>query len=483
MTTRPCTLSLLSLLLTAGLLAPGIAASPQQFEELLITEQLRTPPHRTGQCYFADVDGDGDPDLLTANLAAEDRVRINDGSGHFAEETGAAAQSALWIVGQSGCPRVNFTEIQPAVEAASEGDVILLRRGIYGDVTIDGKALTIASDGNSGGSIGSITVRNLRPEQAVLLHGFQNFRTGVDRLTLVNNLGPVWIQNFITMQRTAEPGLAVRDCRSVLVISCTVNSTGGTAARLSNSGVYFYDSRVFPLEVPASGRVGVAGMHVTGGSVLFSGCHVAGGEGRAGIPTGSGGIGSVGCAPGFPGGPGLEHTGGSVVYLADTLVEGGAGGPGRRLPGPGPRNCGRGPQGAAFVGLAGQRVDLQTGARRMLSVSPILEGQVFPTSFEGEAGELVAVHLGTRQGHLFHPGLAGVLAVQPAASHAVLGNLSSSGGLFLGLAMPNGLVTRGNALVLYNQGLFLDATGRLLAGAPFAWIVLDKEHDPRDGCP
>jgi len=47
------------------------------------------PPHRTTSCVFADVDGDGDADLLTANQGAADRLFISDGGGHFADETAA----------------------------------------------------------------------------------------------------------------------------------------------------------------------------------------------------------------------------------------------------------------------------------------------------------------------------------------------------------------------------------------------------------
>jgi hypothetical protein len=87
----------------------------------------------------------------------------------------AAAQPKLWIVSRSGCPLVHFAEIQPAVDAAADGDVILVRPGAgYAAFTVDAKSIAVCFEGIGGGFVaGSVTVRNLRANQSVLLHGFQ----------------------------------------------------------------------------------------------------------------------------------------------------------------------------------------------------------------------------------------------------------------------------------------------------------------------
>ena len=46
----------------------------------------------------------------------------------FALGAPTVAQPKLWIVSGSGCPLVHFDQIQPAVDAAADGDVILVRK-------------------------------------------------------------------------------------------------------------------------------------------------------------------------------------------------------------------------------------------------------------------------------------------------------------------------------------------------------------------
>ena len=65
-----------------------------------------------------------------------------------ASSTPADAQGQLHVVSKSGCPDVDFDEVQAAIDAASEGDVVLVRPTPapgpgYGSFSIDGKGLTL----------------------------------------------------------------------------------------------------------------------------------------------------------------------------------------------------------------------------------------------------------------------------------------------------------------------------------------------------
>lgn len=59
---------------------------------------------------------------------------------------GMAVQApTTWIVDASGGPGTNFTQLQPAINAASPGDLILVRPGSYGNFDLS-KALTILGE-------------------------------------------------------------------------------------------------------------------------------------------------------------------------------------------------------------------------------------------------------------------------------------------------------------------------------------------------
>jgi hypothetical protein len=54
----------------------------------------------------------------------------------FAAFAAALSAQTTWIVDASNGPGTNFTEIQPAVDAASAGDVILVRPGTYAPISV-----------------------------------------------------------------------------------------------------------------------------------------------------------------------------------------------------------------------------------------------------------------------------------------------------------------------------------------------------------
>ena len=62
--------------------------------------------------------------------------------------TSARAQTTTWYV-SNGLEFGHFDTIQGAVDAAADGDLILVRRGHYPAFTVDDKALTIAGEGTA----------------------------------------------------------------------------------------------------------------------------------------------------------------------------------------------------------------------------------------------------------------------------------------------------------------------------------------------
>lgn len=63
--------------------------------------------------------------------------------GALALTVATLSAQRTWIVDASGGPGVDFTDIQPAVNAATDGDVILVRAGAYTAVQIAGKGLSV----------------------------------------------------------------------------------------------------------------------------------------------------------------------------------------------------------------------------------------------------------------------------------------------------------------------------------------------------
>ena len=53
----------------------------------------------------------------------------------------------IWIVDAANGPGTNFTDLPPAVAAASNGDTIIVRPGTYSAFNVSGKALTMRGAG------------------------------------------------------------------------------------------------------------------------------------------------------------------------------------------------------------------------------------------------------------------------------------------------------------------------------------------------
>ncbi|MBI5432069.1 MAG: hypothetical protein HZA52_04485 [Planctomycetes bacterium] len=88
-----------------------------------------------------------------------------------------------------------FATIQAAVDAAQDGDVVLVRAGAFSGFAVDGKALTIAADEGASVSInGEVRVEHSPAGKPTLLSGLDVLAGGAEALLLRNNLGPVHVR-------------------------------------------------------------------------------------------------------------------------------------------------------------------------------------------------------------------------------------------------------------------------------------------------
>ncbi len=239
--------------------------------------------------------------------------------------TPALSQSQVWIVDDSGGAGVSHTIIQGAINAAADGDFILVRRGAYSGFTINGKSLTIEfEEGGAGtlsflGSLPIVTIQNTTADQAVVLRGLQP-TAGTIRIVAQDALGPIWLEECILEPNLPptlgigvfvptpilQPALRATDCALLVLVRCVVRGN-----------VYSYS----PAPVYADYSVpGSQGLETTQSHVVAYDSSFTGGLGKSHYPCG------FGCG-GSPGGDGASLDGGSL-FASDCTFQGGNGGNG-----------------------------------------------------------------------------------------------------------------------------------------------------------
>ena len=79
------------------------------------------------------------------------------------------AEASVLVVAPSGAP---YTQIQPAIDAAVDGDTILVKAGNYPGFTLDAKSLAVVADVEDSVQLTSLTrIENLGPGQCATLTG------------------------------------------------------------------------------------------------------------------------------------------------------------------------------------------------------------------------------------------------------------------------------------------------------------------------
>ncbi len=172
----------------------------------------------------------------------------------------------------------SFTQIQPAVDAAIDGDTILVKPGNYAAFTINAKGLTVVGD------VGTITI----PKATVR-------DTSSTQTVTLSNLKANGVSSV-------SPAFGVLNCAgAVRVVACDWNGR----------------DEIFP-----SFGSGHGGEVTNSSSVAFAGCTITGGDGAL--------MANVSCVPGSQGSPGRDafYVDNSSVAMYDTLTRGGQGGNG-----------------------------------------------------------------------------------------------------------------------------------------------------------
>ena len=186
----------------------------------------------------------------------------------------------VWVVDDNGGPGVNFTDIPPAIAAAADGDVLVVRSGIYTRFTLTGKGLRILGE-NSATTIVSLTPPPLMVSPTVIADIPATSIVYLERLTFFGS-NASW--NYAN-NRVEVTGSTTRVVFNDVVV---VGSSPLTTPP------YFFDGAVL---------VDAAEAH------LFN-CSIVGALGGGGP---------------IPGAPGLDLKNGARVHVASSSITGGRG--------------------------------------------------------------------------------------------------------------------------------------------------------------
>lgn len=345
-----------------------------------------------------------------------------------------ASAQAIHVVDAAGGG--DFTSLLVAVQAAGDGDLLLVRAGLYiGGFTIDGRSLTIAAEtgatprvvaAGGGGTPTHVTVSNLAAHQSVVLQGLElEVRNG---LRVEDCAGPVLLQDcrVEVLDFSTTHALRVRFSQSVTVVDTELDATAVNASAFSDgSAVHEESSTVFLHGCDLAGGSGIdgsvslgifdgtdglSGLSLWGGRVVAVGCTIRGG------PGGLGAFGGLGCAAAGDGGAALHAftappfgSGAppEVVLLGTTLVRGpGGGAPPQCAPGsPGP---------ATAVDPTGSLLQPAVAARSFAADGLVQDGALLTLTYHGAPFDFVAVAYSVTAGNpvwvpdvlgALHPGL------------------------------------------------------------------------------
>ncbi len=386
----------------------------------------------------------------------------------------ARAQGQLWVVDDGGNFGAHFTDIQPAVSAAQDGDTVLVHEGEYGPVTIDGKALVVLNASFLGVNLrcGELVVRNLLPSQEVSVRGF-----GPDRVLLQSNAGSVLLEQVWVGQAplfsacnlrppalpaTAVDALRVEACAAVTTARCRFvgmygEGTGARGMYVEHSNLYMHGTSAFGgTPSGANAMTGGPALECVDSFVFVSGWRLHGGCGPAGASS---------CAPGGAGGPAVFVARGPAPLLQGVDLHAGLGGCSPSFP-----QCGScGSAGELAVG----GYELLPGAGRSLeALGPAPGGQSVLAKFSGAPGDLVIYALSLELWPSYLPVFTDALALPlPPLLLFTAGVAGQFGNLFSALQVPV-LPPGVGALPVYLQAAGVTSAGEVGLSSPTLLAIL-----------
>lgn len=229
------------------------------------------------------------------------------------------ARADVWTVNWAG--GAHFTDIQPAIQAAADGDVIVVAPGDYGAIQVIDKDLRILGAGAQRPRTGAVSITNLASSRVVVLAGL-DIRAPLpagppwEALSILNCAGPVRVQGCDALGADGtgvgvgpKSGARIAMSGDVIFSECSLLGGNGSGGALPNAPWYGWS------------QSGARGVMVEGSAVALYGALV-----KAGISgTQTFWSCNCGCPAGSDGAPGAQIDG-SLFVAAGSSAYGGRGG-------------------------------------------------------------------------------------------------------------------------------------------------------------
>lgn len=389
------------------------------------------------------------------------------------------SQASLLVVDDDGGAGV-FPRLSEAIAAAQDGDVILVREGVYreGSFSIS-KALTLISEAG----------------ETVIVEGSIQTTSGAD-VVLLRGLTFRRAEFFLQPVIVTGAGLHlwIEDCSGSRLVG---NQAGSTVAVRSTF---------------SSSEEGLAGVDVSFGNLAFLQCLLSGGFGKPGFVDEK-----VGSSPGENGPFGVRVNLGTQVFFGGSRVLGGRGGDGATAP-----VCTAGGDGGAAVGVVAIDADVrfrettliggapglggpvppgdipcpngQTGLPlfsvtsvtvfptplpTLTSNGPVREGEALLLEVEGTAGDRVSIYASRYRDHRMRDHrmverFEGPVLIAPPVHRLATGTLPGEGASTFSVTIPE-LGDEVDAVPVYLTLFAVTASGDRVFGTSTATVLLDRD--------
>jgi hypothetical protein len=378
---------------------------------------------------------------------------------------GAATARATIVVDAAGGG--DFTTLQAAVDAARDGEQILVKAGTYGtslsQLVISNKGVAICAEAGATVTLRAIKITGLPAGHWIVLRGLTLSSTepvGGGTLRIEQSEGTVWVEDCSILSAKgyiltflsalpihAGPGVDIEDSGALTLQRCTI--TGGDGFDAWN---------VFPDKILA--EAGKTAVLVHGGHVSVQDCIVQGGSGGngdipfmgMGMDSGWGAAGVTVIGSGFVEISGSHVTGGDNglnSFTADVVGDGlyGEGTLGEPVPVIWVKDSVLLPGNLVGSGIPGEPIDslifpfvtmFPEPARSITIPSPLREGQAGVLQVQGQQGDLALLVVGLTPGFQELPAKHGALVLDPTVLIPVaLGTITDAGGaLSVPFVMP-----------------------------------------------
>jgi hypothetical protein len=406
------------------------------------------------------------------------------------------ASAGVIVVDSNNGPGTDFTALGPALTAAQNGDVLLLRGSFQGSFLVSGKSISLVADTGA-----SVSVSNPFMNSGPALQ----IGNDVDGQVVVRGL------SFSTASATAVPLVGTGTAgsgRHLFIEECTAPGGGTVAMQFNNHAPVTLshctatggDGHVDGLGLPVPGTSAlvlgegpavVYGGSFTGGNGLpagvYGGLPIAGQDGQNGIVLASGdnsfkllggalcigGLGGDGVATGClspgNGGNGVLATLGTNAKVLNLFGLGNFGG--KAAPG-----CGAdGLFGNLLAAVAPAQLPTwqNGGSPTAVATRVVREGGAASVSVEGGGGDQAALLVGTSLQFATLPTFGGVELVQPLFT-VPLGALPFPGTL----TVSDHIAELGpgiESLTVFVQVVTKDTLNRKVFGQPTAMLLLDSQ--------